>query len=230
MSKKFTPDLFVQESSGKDSFEVAWPVLSPKPETFSLGPGLKELEARALKEVRERALQIEKEAYEKGFEQGEKDGRELGFKRLEVVLHQLEKVLAEMEQQKREFFKRAEREVLGLMLAIGKRIFRQASFVQEETIVAVLKEAFQYVTDREKILVRLNPMDYQYLLAHPDQVPSLFDEKGGVRMVEDPSITRGGCLLDSSFGEVDATFESQFDEMVSLLLEARSRIGTEGHR
>ena len=96
MSKKFTPDLFVRESSGKDSFEVAWPVLSPKPETFSLGPGLKELEARALKEVRERALQIEKEAYEKGFEQGEKDGRELGFKRLEVVIHQLEKVLSEM--------------------------------------------------------------------------------------------------------------------------------------
>jgi flagellar assembly protein FliH len=206
---------------------MAWPSLSPKADAFSFLPGLKELEARALKEVRGRALLIEKEAYEKGFEQGEKDGRELGLKRLEVVIHQVKNVLLEIERQRKEFPQAYESEMLRLMLSLGKRIFRQELMSHEEVIIAVLREAFQYVTDHGKVLVRLNPADHQYLFAHPCQVPFSLDEKDGVKMIEDPSITRGGCLLDTSFGEVDATFESQFDEMVSLV--RRQMDGAERH-
>lgn len=219
MSKKFTPGAFSreQEMSPPTSFEIAWPSLSPKADGFSFLPGLKDLEAKALKEVREKALMIEKEAYEKGFEQGEKDGRELGLKRLEVVIGQMKNVLLEIERQKREFPHACENEMLKLTLSLGKRIFRQGGFLYEEAIIAVLREAFEYVTDRGKVCVHLHPADYQYLLAHPGKAPFSLDEKEGIKLVADPSITRGGCLIDTSFGEVDATFESQFDEMVSLI-------------
>jgi flagellar assembly protein FliH len=217
LSKKFISGHFPQEIERKESFEMAWPTLSPRGDAFSFHPGLKELEARVLKEVRERGLLIEKEAYEKGFEQGEKDGRELGLKRLEMVIHQFGNVFAEIERQRRGFRQAYESEMLTLVLGIGKRIFRQELLFHEEVIIAILREAFQYVTDRGKVIVRLNPGDYQYLLAHPGEVPFSLDGNDGVKMIEDPSITRGGCLLETSFGEVDATFESQFDEMVSLV-------------
>lgn len=199
------------------SFEVAWPSLSSQPDGFSSLPGLKDLEARMLKAAREKALKIEKEAYEKGFEQGERDGRELGLKRLEVVLHQMHQVLFEIMRQKREFQQAYEKEMLKLALNLGKRIFRQMGLLYEEAIIAVLRDAFQYVMDRENVCVRLHPADYQYLLSHPDKAPFPLDEKEGIRLIADPSITRGGCLIDTSFGEVDATFESQFDEMISLI-------------
>lgn len=217
MSKNFISSLFPQEAVRKNSFEMMWPSLSPRADISSFHPGLKELEARALKEVREKSLLIEKEAYEKGFEQGEKDGRELGLKRLDVVIHQLKKALLEIERQQEGFRQSYESEMLRLMLCIGKRIFRQELLCHEEAILAVLREAFQYVTDRGKVLVRLNPVDYQYLLTHTGEVPFSPDERDGVKMIEDPSITRGGCLLETSFGEVDATFESQFDEMIALI-------------
>ncbi len=217
MSKKFISDLFHQGAGQGSSFEVTWPVLSAGTDVFSFHPGMKEVETKLLKEARERVFLIEKEAYEKGFEQGEKDGRELGLKRLEMVIHQVKNVLLEIERQRKGFRQTYESEMLTLVLGIGKRIFRQELLFHEEVIVAVLREAFRYVTDRGKVLVRLNPVDYQYLSAHPGQVPFSLDEKDGVKMVEDPSITRGGCLLDTSFGEVDATFESQFDEMASLV-------------
>lgn len=224
MSKHFISSLVPEEAVRKNSFEMMWPSFSPRGGTSSFHPGLKELEAKVLKEVREKSLLIEKEAYEKGFEQGEKDGRELGLKRLEVVIHQLKKVLLEIERQKEGFRQAYENEMLRLMLCIGKRIFRQELIFREEVILAVLREAFQYVTDRGKVLVRLNPVDYQYLLAHPGQVPFSTEERDGVKMIEDPSITRGGCLLETSFGEVDATFESQFDEMIALIRHQGEKI------
>jgi len=230
LSKKFISGPFHQEIGRKNPFEMAWPSLSPKANVFSSHPGLKELEARALKEVREKGLLIEKEAYEKGFEQGEKDGRELGLKRIEMVIHQVKNALLEIERQRKGFHRTYESEMLRLMLGIGKRIFRQELLFHEEAIIAVLREAFQYVTDRGKVLVRLNPADYQYLLAHPGQAPFSPNENDGVKMIEDPSITRGGCLLETSFGEVDATFESQFDEMVSMVLRQGDGTGKDSNQ
>lgn len=227
MSKKFISDPFHQEIGRKESFEIVWSSLSPKADAFSFHPGLKELEARVLKEAREKVLLIEKEAYEKGFEQGEKDGRELGMKRVEMVIHQLRNVFLEIERQRKGFQQAYESGMLTLVLGIGKRIFRQEILFCKEVIITVLREAFQYVTDRGKTVVRLNPGDYQYLSAHPGQVPFSLNENDGVKMIEDPSITRGGCLLETSFGEVDATFESQFDEMVSLV--RRQMDGAERH-
>ncbi len=224
MSKHFLPRLFPLETVEKKSFEMMWSSLTPKADAFSFHPGLKELETRALKEIREKSLLIEKEAYEKGFEQGEKDGRELGLKRLESATHQVKKVLLEIERQREEFHQTYENEILRLMLLIGKRIFRQELLGHENVILTVLQEAFQYVTDRGKVLVRLNPLDYQYLLARPGPVPFSLDEKERIKVIEDPSITRGGCLLETSFGEVDATFESQFDEMVSLIRQQRAEL------
>jgi flagellar assembly protein FliH len=225
LSKKAFSQLFHPIADPGSSFKMTWPVLSSGADAFSSHPAMKEVEKRMLKEVREKAQVIEKEAYEKGFEQGEKDGRELGLKRLEVVIQQWTHVLLDMERQRKEFPRTYRNEVLKLLLGIAKRIFRRELLSHEEVITVVLQEAFRYVTDRGKVRVRLSPADYQYLCAHPDEPPFSLDENSGVTMVEDPSITRGGCLLETSFGEIDATFESQFDEIVSQILRQMDEQG-----
>ncbi len=223
MSKKFTPDPLALKPTEKAPFEVAWPLFSPGTTDFLLDSSLKEREEKILKEAREKAFLIEKEAYEKGFAQGEKDGRELGFKRLEIVAQQLGNVLIEIKSQMKKVEQMYEHEMLRLMLHIGKRIFRQAALAQEGVIVEVLREAFHYVSGQAEVTVHLHPTDYQYLLDHLEDVPIALDEKKGIRIVQDPSITRGGCFLKTSFGEVDATYEAQFEEMVSLLLGEKKK-------
>jgi flagellar biosynthesis/type III secretory pathway protein FliH len=39
----------------------------------------------------------------------------------------------------------------------------------------------------------------------------------GIKMIEDPAIVRGSSFLETSFGDVDATFESQFEQIASLI-------------
>lgn len=227
MSKTFDPHPFIQKTDEKATFEWAWPSFSSKGSDFSSDPSLKELEEKMLKEVREKAFFIEKEAYMKGFEQGEKDGRELGLKRFEVITQQLENLLTEIQHQIRKVQQDYEKEILKLMLVIGKRIFRQAALAQEGLILRVLQEAFQYVSGRGEVLVRLHPADYQYLLTHQDRVPFSMEAREGIRFVKDPSLTRGGCVLETSFGEVDATYEAQFEEMMALLLQQKEKTETD---
>lgn len=222
MSETFLPGLFVEKPAPQELSRIRWPLLSPGPEGSNFYPGFKELEEQVLKELREKVLRIEKEAYEKGFEQGEKDGRELGVKRLETVIQQLRGLLAEIEREKQGIFQTVEKEMLRLMLEIGRRLFRRAALIQETTILEVLKEAFQYVTEHSEIVLRLNPMDYHYLKAYSGDLPFASEEEAGLRILQDPGITRGGCLLETSFGTIDATIESQIDALISALLEPKT--------
>jgi flagellar assembly protein FliH len=220
LSKKFTAGPFQPEAAGEPVFRKIWPDLRPKVYTSSFHQHVAELEEKALKQVREKSVFIEKEAYEKGFAQGERDGLALGQKRVEATLHHLENVLAEIERQRKALDETYEREMLQLVLSISRKIVRYELTSQEQTIGATLREAFQQVVDRRKVIIRVNPTDYQYLQSHPEGFPCFApDNKAAVQVVEDPSIARGGCFLETPFGEVDATIESQLDEIASLIWE-----------
>jgi flagellar assembly protein FliH len=219
LSKKFTSGPFQREATQQPVFEKIWPELRPKVYTSSLHQHLAELEEKALKQVREKSVLLEKEAYEKGFAQGEKDGLAFGQKRIEAMIHQFENVLAEIDRQRMELDRAYEREMLQIVLSISKKILHHELTLQEQTISATLQEAFQYVIDRRKVVVHLNPTDYQYLQTHPEGSPFALDEKTGLQVVEDAALSRGGCFLETSFGEVDATIEGQFDEIASLIWE-----------
>ena len=88
MSKKFTSDCYDQAPIQEAPFELMWPQLQPKVYSSSFQQSMKEFEAKLLKQAKEKALFIEKESYERGFAQGEKDGLEMGGKRLEAILLQ----------------------------------------------------------------------------------------------------------------------------------------------
>lgn len=222
MSKEFFPTFSSQDRAPEASFEMEWPELQPKTYVPSVRGCLKELEEKALKQTREKALFIEKEAFEKGFAQGEKDGLELGKRRVEATVQQLHHLLQEITRQREDLYQTFEREMLQLAFSIARKVIHHEVTLKEEVISATLREAFRHVSDRRKVAVHVHPIDYQYLMTHPDHFPFASGEEG-IKVMEDPSITRGGCLLETSFGVTDATLESQVDEIVSSVWEEWKR-------
>ena len=218
-SKEFQFKNFKGKDAPDPSFQAAWPQLGGKKFSPQFEQHLKEMEAKILKQARERILVLEKEAYEKGFAQGEKDGLELGQKRIETMIGQLNNLLKEIERQRTDLYERYRREMVQLVLSIAKKVIHHEVNIQEDTIVLTLQEAFKYVVDQKKVVVRLNPIDYQFLLSHRERLPFAGEKMRGIEMVEDPTITRGSSLLETSFGAIDATVENQFDQIASLIWE-----------
>ena len=67
-------------------------------------------------EVRDKQSRIEKEAYEKGFEQGQKDGMTLGEKRLEQTVKDMKSLLKGFSRLKGQIYTEAEQELLTLSM------------------------------------------------------------------------------------------------------------------
>jgi len=219
LSKKFAFTPLAQGGEPAPAFQFAWPQLEAKTYTSSLQQFLKGLEEKSLKQVREKAFLIEKEAYEKGFAQGEKNGLELGQKRLDTIIQQFRNLFGEIERQRAVLYQAYEREMVQLSLSIGKRILHQEMEGREKVITATLREAFEQVVEKGKVILHLHPMDYQYLLDHSEEAPGILTDLETLKLIKDPAISRGGCLLETPFGEVDATLEAQFDEIASRVWE-----------
>ena len=194
-----------------------WPCLQTSRESQQWSQAMKEKEERILKQAREKALEIEKEAYEKGFAQGEKDGAELGRKRWETVFDSFGRLALELERIHQDLYRRYEREMVLLVFALAKKVLHMDLPLREQTVLETLRAAFQYVVDPRNVIIHLHPKDHQYLMSHPGGLS--WGPKGGesrnIQFIADPTVTRGGCFLETSFGEIDATLEAQLDQILS---------------
>jgi flagellar assembly protein FliH len=229
LSKKFIPEGSPQPSVSKTTFEMIWHPFEGKEYSPILLEHFKEIESKILKQARDKALFVEKEAYEKGFAQGEKDGLAMGEKRLEAITQQLKNILAETESQRGHLYKTYEKEMLQLVLSIAKKIVHREVKQSEELILSTLKESLRHVVDQRKITVHVNPVDYQHLLVPSSPSPALLGESERIQLVKDPSVTRGGCLIETAFGDVDGTIEGQLDRIVSLVWEGFEKTGPFSH-
>lgn len=218
MSKKFVSDTLIHQGElSEPSYRVEWPSLAPKKYASTFLEHLKEAEDKVLKKAREKALFIEKEAYEKGFAQGEKDGLELGRKRIDTLVRQITNLLEDLQNQREVLYQSCEREMLQLVLSISKKVLRHELRLNDEVVLSTLKEASKYVMDQQKIVLRLNPADVQLLESRFEQCPPIGKGARAVTMIRDTSLTRGGCVIETSFGDIDGTIETQMDQIVSLL-------------
>jgi len=164
-------------------------------------------EHRAETEKRIRAAQSE--AYEKGFAEGSaKERRELS----EAIKTAVSLIL-ELEYIRRETLERMEVRILDLAFAIAAKVIHQEPRANPEIVVHVLKAAIRNLTDRDGIRIHVNPKDHEYLVSiNPEALKEVEGLRNAV-FVKDEGIKRGGTLVETAFGEVDARLEEQLSEI-----------------
>jgi len=97
-----------------------------------------------------------------------------------------------------------EARILELTLAVASRIVRERIDAGDELAARALQEALQALPDSTRVKVRL----------HADDVAPVLDrhradvDAGRIEIVADDSLSRGGAILESDFGRVDATVET----------------------
>ncbi|MDL1969677.1 MAG: hypothetical protein LWW94_01650 [Candidatus Desulfofervidaceae bacterium] len=170
---------------------------------------------------------IEKEAYEKGFQQGRKEGfkkgKEEGFlqtvKEAEVFLSDLQKILEELANFRERLLRRMEKEILEFALAIARKIVKQEIMTNKEAILGNIREALNKLTDTDEVVIKVSPEDYDFIM----QVkPDFLDELNGgkdIHIVEDKEIGRGGCLVETKFSQIDARLDTQWDNLKQSFLK-----------
>ncbi|MDP1646133.1 MAG: flagellar assembly protein FliH [Thiobacillus sp.] len=104
--------------------------------------------------------------------------------------------------------------VLELALDVARQVVAGELAARPERILDVVNLALKQMaeTSREARLL-LNPDDAALVRPHLDQVL----DKNRLRIVEDVRIVRGGCLIETAQGDLDATLPARWRQVVLVL-------------
>ena len=98
-------------------------------------------------------------------------------------------------------------DVLDLALQLARGMLRTALPVKPELMLPIVRDAIAYLPIvQQPAVLMLNPLDVDMVRgALGDEI-----DKGGWRVIEDASIERGGCKIDTASNQIDAQCEARW--------------------
>lgn len=160
---------------------------------------------------------VEQESYEKGLSDGIQKGRELQKNEAFHTLQSMVSLMKETGDLKKNILDKAEEQIIQLSLTIAEKVIHLEVTTNREVIRNVLKEAIRNIVDRENMKVRIHPQDFQYMMEIKSDFLQNFDGIKNIIFEEDVSIGRGGAIIETLFGEVDARLDQQYSEIKVLM-------------
>ena len=109
---------------------------------------------------------------------------------------------------------RAERELVRLAIEIAKKVVHREVTIDNEIVMTLARIGISRMHNRVAATIHLHPDDFAYVTTHRDSL----DAGHALELVEDRSIGRGGCLVQTEMGDVDTRIEQQFAEIERAFL------------
>ncbi len=158
------------------------------------------------------------DAYDKGFEEGKRQAE----RGLANVFKALRDAVEELSGLRRQVLRESEDDLLNLAIMVARKVIHQEITTDRLILAKVVAAAVGSTSDRDEIVIRLNPDDYRLVSAHKSLYLHGLSAERSLELKSDESIALGGCVVDTIMGEVDARTDAQIDEIFKKLLEERS--------
>ena len=184
------------------------PGMEPTPEMIEAAQGI-------VGEAKKKAQHIERQAYEEGFQQGQKDGREVGERSLDQQVQHFRDMVQDLVQEKDELYRQREKELLDLVLLISRKVVVRELKLQPEAIQEIVAGGFRILADTENVRLRIHPQDHEILQWVPQE-----SWPPGVELVADGTVSPGGFVMETATGDIDGTLKNRWAAVAKLVQDA----------
>lgn len=158
-----------------------------------------------------------RDGHEEGFRDGHEAGRSEGFElgRAEAVAasqQAIQAISAELDSLHSDQLAQVhavEAATVSLALEIAEMVIGHHVAAADDPGAAALVRALGSVRPNGQVVARLHPDDLELLATQPPGVR--------LELVADPSVGRGGCMLDAGASHVDATLTGALDRVRAVL-------------
>jgi len=148
-----------------------------------------------VEEAKKESSSIREKAHEEGFQEGLNRFNEqllLFEDKLKVLKHELQKA------------------VLPLVLQATKKIIGQELTLTPESIVSIVMQSIKSVLQSKTVKLYVNRQDLEYLEKEKETLKKMFDHLESFQIEERKDVERGGCIIETDKGILNATLENQY--------------------
>jgi flagellar assembly protein FliH len=164
----------------------------------------------------EHITEREKAAYEKGRSEGENALREQLIGQRNEIGSVLNDVIESLRQAVPQLVHQTESALIQLALESAQKIVAGQP-IKPKMVEAVVREALQQVEDTAEVTIQLHPEDLVLLQKHKATILKGAPGSGPLHFAGSAEVTRGGCLIRTRFGIIDARRETKLDQLREAL-------------
>jgi len=164
--------------------------------------------------LRQALQESEARGYQAGLEKAQAESQ-ITLAALAARVAQLDSVLQLLGAPLQQLDAEIEKELLQLTLAVGKQLARRELRVDPTQVIGIIRESLsQLPASARDIRVHLHPEDAATVrerLAEPSQDRAW-------KIVEDPTLSRGGCMIRTENSQLDARLDSRIAAVIANAL------------
>ena len=183
--------------------------------------GLKLFDVRLLTQApqqdwREHIDEREQSAFERGRREGERKLSEQLIQQRNDMVQLQNGVLAGLRNALPQLIQESETALINLALEAARKFVADMP-INKELMESVIRESLRQVEDTAEITIQLHPDDLALLRKHNAQILKGLPETGPMKFIGAADVTRGGCLVQTRFGLVDARSETKLEQLQHTL-------------
>jgi len=178
--------------------------------------GVPQLAAHVQDDIHEQISRIEQQCAERvrearaaGMREGEAAGRSQAATELKPVVERLSRAIEELGQLRPQLRKDAEADMVKLSLAIARRVLRRELSIDPDALHGLVLAALEKLQGQEICRVRVHPSLAASIAACLRGSATGHD----VEVMPDPSREPGAVIFESGKGNLDASVDSQLQEI-----------------
>ncbi|WNY60112.1 flagellar assembly protein FliH [Borreliella bissettiae] len=149
----------------------------------------------------------------KGREEGYRKGYESGFEDFDKVMRKLHSIMASLIAERKGILESSSAQIVSLVMQIAIKVIKRITDSQKDIVLENVNEVLKRVKDKTQITIRVNLDDLDIVRHKKNDFISRFDVIENLEIIEDPNIGKGGCIIETNFGEIDARISSQLDKI-----------------
>jgi flagellar assembly protein FliH len=166
-----------------------------------------------------------KQAEENGYNEGFQLGLQEGQRQYETFIKEAREIVTSS---KNDYFNRleeAEPIIVQLAVEVAGKIVSNALKEDLENWLSIVKAVINEVREQEQVKLYIHPNWYEFTLAHKEELRLLLPNCNNLYIYPDAHLQENGCQIETPYGKIDASVDSQLAEIKYALLEKLKELG-----
>lgn len=162
---------------------------------------------------------LKNEAETAGYDKGHQEGYEKGVAEVDRLVERMHRILEAVMQRREEILADTESQIVELVILMARKVIKILSENQKNVVMANTLAALKKVKTRGQVTLRVNLEDVKLTSSHAQEFIEHVENVKGITVLEDSAVERGGCIVETDFGAIDARISSQLQELENKILE-----------
>ncbi|MFY4773885.1 flagellar assembly protein FliH [Metabacillus sp. RGM 3146] len=162
---------------------------------------------------------LSEQAFQEGYAEGMEQGRREGLLQYHSQLEEARQTTALSKLDYLEKIDSSQGLIVDLAVKLAEKIISQELASNKESFTVLVKQLIKEVKEYKEIKLFVHPEQLSMLLQQKDELKQLLTSNSDLYIYADEELISGGCFVETSFGRIDASIDTQLQQLKKQLIE-----------